>query len=248
MSQLGCRIHVAKSKISELMSGRMYPHWGILYSLAAELQIPHSPLFRLWKEGALEANKPRTWFTQPAGRAGVKTELAAPPLEHSAFRDHAEAGYLAYAGAFLTGHCRDNAVLHTFDQLWLTWPEALSSRDVRSYAWSVLRATVMSRTPHVDGRPTLLEAAFDTVAIATATDVDEAATYLQETQTLFHAMRGLPDQQYDVIVLTWLCGMPEAECADLLGVPRATVRSSALHAERYLDTVMYPPDTEEEAT
>ncbi|WP_405558488.1 hypothetical protein [Streptomyces sp. NBC_01171] len=38
----------------------------------------------------------------------------------------------------------------TYDQLWLSWNQALASPDARRYAFTVLRGAGMSATPHID--------------------------------------------------------------------------------------------------
>ncbi|WP_406224232.1 hypothetical protein [Streptomyces canus] len=95
----------------------------------------------------------------------MTTSHAAPPLDHRAFRELVESFYSLYAQVFLEDDHRDTAVSDTFDILWLRWNDALASPDTRKFAWNVLRTTVMARTPHVDGRPELGWAAFDTVAL-----------------------------------------------------------------------------------
>ncbi|MET9483289.1 sigma-70 family RNA polymerase sigma factor [Streptomyces sp. NPDC006638] len=217
MSQLGNQLPLSKSKVSELMSGRMYPRWEILYPLATALGMPYAPLFRLWRQAALETqNRSHTWVKGSSLGVTVTTPAPAPPLDHLAFRNLTEDGYHRYSEVFLPDERGDLAVIDTFDQLWLSWPRALSSPDARRFAWKILRATIMSRTPHLDGRPEFSEAAFDTVTMRTLTDEAERMEHFAETQALFKAMSRLPDNQLDVMVLRWLCGMPTQTVCDLL--------------------------------
>ncbi|NWF27307.1 hypothetical protein HW130_13660 [Streptomyces sp. PKU-EA00015] len=88
-----------------------------------------------------------------------------PPLEHRAFREMVENDYRHYAQVFLDDDQRNTAVSNTFDLLWLRWNEPLAGPDIRRFAWDTLRTTVMTRTPHIDGRPEFGAAAFDTVAL-----------------------------------------------------------------------------------
>ncbi|MFJ2736094.1 sigma factor-like helix-turn-helix DNA-binding protein [Streptomyces sp. NPDC087317] len=246
MSQLGSRLHISKSKISELMSGRMYPRWEILYPLAVELSIPYSPLYRLWANAALEThNKSSAWVKDSAARVTVTTQPTAPPLDYKGFRDLTQDGYREYASVFLPYEGCDTALGYAYDQLWLSWPNALASPDARRYAWGVVRGTVMSRTPHVDGRPEFLHVAFNTEALQKITDEDAAMEQLHETLALLKAMSRLPHPQFDVIVLHRLCGMPIETVSDLMGAPLATVRSNERHATRFLDIALTPePDSE----
>ncbi|MFM9584243.1 sigma factor-like helix-turn-helix DNA-binding protein [Streptomyces caniscabiei] len=247
MSVLSMRLLMAKSKISELMSGRLYPRWELLGALAAELGVPAGPLHRLWRQAAPEIRrKSSSWHGHSATPVAVRP---APPMDHTAFRALTENGYDFYTSVFLPDRQREDAVNDTYDQLWLSWTKALASADTRRHAWAVLRATVMSRTPHIDGRPQLTHTAFDTVALRSLTepeDAEAAVDQLTETQNLFRAMSRLPGHQLDVVVLRFLGGMAEEEVSDLLGVPLATVRSDERHAIRFLDSILCcpPPDSE----
>ena len=61
---------------------------------------------------------------------------------------------------------------------------------------------------------------------------------------LFTAIARLPDTQFDVMVLRYMCGFTPEEASDLLGVPLATVRSTERHAHRFLADTIEPPATE----
>lgn len=127
-------------------------------------------------------------------------------MEHRAFRQAVEADYSLFANTFLDDEQRDAALSDNFDILCLSWNEALASHDTRRYSWIVLRATVMFRTPHRDGRPELGRAAFDTVALRFLTDPDDRMNQVAEGLELFAAMSRLPANQLDVVVQRRLCG------------------------------------------
>ncbi|MFJ7146797.1 hypothetical protein ACIQVT_01070 [Streptomyces sp. NPDC100445] len=99
----------------------------------------------------------------------------------------------------------------------------------------MLRTAVMTRTPHIDGRPEFSAAAFDTVALRSLTDEDEAAERIAEPIALFKAMGRLPHNQLDVMVLRARRGMAAEDVSQLLGLPLATVLSDERHATRFLD-------------
>lgn len=244
MSHLGRRLFVDKSKVSELMSGKRYPRWELLYALATELRMPYAPLFRLWKQAALETqNKSHTWVDNSTAGVTVTT-TPAPPLNHGSFRDLTEDIYRRYASVFVPDERgRELVITQTFDQLWLSWPTAVASPDFRRYGWSVLRTGVMARTPHVDGRPDFSDAAFDAVTVRARTDED-AYTTLFTMQALFEAMSSLPDAQLDVMVLRRLCGLPATCVCNILGVPLAIVRSDERHATHFLELACPPSDHE----
>ncbi|PRH76812.1 RNA polymerase subunit sigma [Streptomyces solincola] len=244
----GCTLHelsftvlLAKSKLSELLRGvGYYPRWEVMQRLAGQLELPGWPLYRLWRQAALDAGKSREWVDRSSEG---KTALATgQPLEHGALCDTVEAGYLAFAGAFLTADAAACAVKDSFAILWLSFNEALASSDYRRYAWRILRATVLARADHRDQRPVLVPAAFDTLALHDTTDLDERIAQLTETLELFTAMSKLPDAQLDVMVLRHVCGLTPERASDLLGVPLAAVRSDERHARRFLtDTIELPP-------
>ncbi|MEU2625173.1 sigma-70 family RNA polymerase sigma factor [Streptomyces sp. NPDC007157] len=243
LSELSVRVRLSKSKISELLRGTgLYPRWEIILSLSAELNMPQWPLYRLWRHAAFEAHKTREWIDRCSERTTTATAShTVPPLDHRAFRELAEGDYSLYAQVFLDDDQRDSAVSDTFDILWLRWNDALASSDTRRFAWEVLRATVMSRTPHIDGRPEFGAAAFDTVALRVLTDDTARVHQMAESLELFKAMSRLPDNQLDVMVLRRLCGFALDSASALLGVPLATVGSDERHAVHFLESVICPP-------
>ncbi|MET9388782.1 sigma-70 family RNA polymerase sigma factor [Streptomyces sp. NPDC002928] len=245
LSELSVRVRLAKSKTSELLRGiGLYPRWEIIFSLSRELKMPYWPLYRLWRQAALEAHKSREWVDRCTEKTALMTSHAAPPLDHRAFRELVESFYSLYAQVFLDDEQRDIAVSDTFDILWLRWNDALASPDTRRFAWNVLRTTVMARTPHVDSRPALGWAAFDTVALQSVIAAADRVDQIAETLELFTAMSRLPDHQLDVMVLRRLCGIPLEDVCALLGIPPATVRSDERHAVHFLESVICPPETE----
>ncbi|MEV6400551.1 sigma-70 family RNA polymerase sigma factor [Streptomyces sp. NPDC051907] len=241
LSDLGSKVPLHKSKISELLRGTgLYPRWEIILSLSVQLRLPSWPLYRLWRQAALEAQKSTDWVD----KASVTTSQS-PPLDLRAFREMTEDDYSLYAQVFLDDDQRDKAVSNTYDILWLRWNEALASPDIRRFAWDALRATVMARTPHIDGRPEFGAAAFDTVALQSLTTVPERVDQMAESLQLFKAMSWLPDQQLDVMVLRRLYGIDPEGVSALLGVPLAAVRSCERHAAHFLEGVICPsPETE----
>ncbi|GHE10971.1 sigma-70 family RNA polymerase sigma factor [Streptomyces alanosinicus] len=243
-SELSIRVRLSKSKISELLRGTgLYPRWEIILSLSSELDMPQWPLYRLWRQAAFEAHKTREWIDRSSERttAALTTSHTVPPLDHRAFRELVEDDYGLYVQVFLDDDQRDSVVSDTFDILWLRWNDALASPDIRRFAWEVLRATVMSRTPHLDGRPEFGSAAFDTVVLQSLINPDQLMNQMTESLELFKAMSRLPDQQLDVMVLRCLCGFTPDAASALLGVPVATVGSDERHAIHFLDSVICPP-------
>ncbi|WP_328786446.1 MULTISPECIES: sigma-70 family RNA polymerase sigma factor [unclassified Streptomyces] len=236
---------LAKSKLSELLRGvGHYPRWEVIHRLAGELDIPGWPLYRLWKQAAMDAGKSRDWVDRSTeGTTAVATARSDQPLEHWALCQTVVDGYLAYAGVFLTDGTHKTAVDDTFAILWLCFDEALASPDIRRYTWNILRATVKAKANYRDERPVLTEAAFDTISLSHP-GPEEQPTGLAEILELFTAISKLPDAQLDVMVLRRLCGFQPKQVSDLLGIPLAAVRSDERHARRFLDdTIELPPRT-----
>ncbi|WP_228978540.1 sigma-70 family RNA polymerase sigma factor [Streptomyces sp. DH12] len=246
LSDLSVRVPFAKSKLSELLRGvGHYPRWEVIHRLAVELDIPGWPLYRLWKQAALDAGKSRDWVERSTeGAITLATTRFGPPLEHGALRSIVEEGYRRYAEAFLHDEALEAAVEDTFAILWLSFDDALASPDIRRYAWNILRATVHAKADHRDQRPVLGDAAFDTVALRAHTTPEGQATQMAESLELFTAISKLPPAQLDVVILRRVCGYPYAKVSDLLGIPLAAVRSDERHAKRFLDdTIELPPQT-----
>lgn len=226
----------SRSKISELLraAGR-YPRWEFTRSLLTALRWPAPSMADmrvLWALAAREANKRTIWINSCLEGDGLSADDRLP-LHFSAFQDLYRDAYTGYALTFLR---RRPEARRTVDDVFILllflWDEALSGDNPERFAWQILRQTVMERTPHPDGGPALVEAAFDTVALRAAVD---PVAQIQESMRLFDALRHLPAGQLDVMVLLHLRGMDETGVAAVLGVPLAAVRSAARHARRHLD-------------
>nr|WP_203633472.1 sigma-70 family RNA polymerase sigma factor [Streptomyces halstedii] len=241
---LGDRVHLAKSKLSELLRGvGLYPRWESIQRLAEALQLPSWPLHRLWRQAALDAGKAPEWIERSTQKTTQITAWPRPPLAHAALCQLVEADYRFYAQVFLGDQARDAAVHDTFATLWLRWETALRSPDTSAFAWSILRTHVMTRTTHRDGRPELEAAVFDAVALHTQSAPEADAARMTRIVALFKAISKLPAPQLDVMVLLHLCCHTAEKASSLLGVPLATVRADERRAVRYLETI-FPPDTE----
>lgn len=248
LSDLSDHVLLAKSKLSELLRGvGNYPRWEVIHRLSTELDIPNWPLYRLWRQAALDIGKTREWIERSS--EGTSTARSGPPLEHDALRHMMEADYHCYAQVFLPAEACHSAVEDTFAILWLSWDDALASPDIRRYAWNILRATVMAKATYRDNLPELENAAFDTVALRGHRSAAGRMAQVTESLELFKAISRLPDAQLDVMVLRYLCGATAEKASYLLGVPLAAVRSDERHAYRFLDSaITLPPETEGAAT
>ncbi|SEB32166.1 DNA-directed RNA polymerase specialized sigma subunit, sigma24 family [Streptomyces misionensis] len=245
LSDLSEHVLLAKSKLSELLRGvGHYPRWEVVHRLSIELGIPNWPLYRLWRQGALDIGKSKEWIDRSSENTGA-VPPGDQPLEHSGLRFMMEDDYRCYAAAFLAAGPCDDAIEDTFAILWLSWEDALASPDIRRYAWNILRATVLAKATYRDNLPELENAAFDTVAMYTHRSETGRITQLTESLELYKAISKLPPAQLDVMVLRYLCGASEERTSHLLGVPLAVVRSDERHAHRFLHSaITLPPETE----
>ncbi|MFI9724000.1 helix-turn-helix domain-containing protein [Streptomyces sp. NPDC052396] len=240
VSDLARKAGWSKSKVSELLRGTgLYPSWEFTYGLLHVLGMPTWPMRRLWSAAAREACKKQEWIDGCIEKVVLSTGPDRPPVDHRAFADINAAAYLSYAGVFVSPADADRIADEAFDVLWLRWEEALRSANLRKFAWQFLRRGVMARTPHIDGRPQLGPAAFDTVALHQAPAYRKFAQ-IEESLALFQAVSRLPDPQLDVIVLIHLRGMSHTQAAEVLGVPHAFVCSAERHAKRSLTTALSP--------
>ncbi|MFE2874133.1 sigma-70 family RNA polymerase sigma factor [Streptomyces roseus] len=250
LDQLQARTGRDKGHISELLRavGR-YPRWVFVRTVLLALERPRLPYdsMRLsWVIAAQDIGKRTSWIKDCLHEGGARhhTANASAPLDFRAFQQMHRPHYTSYASAFLRrGGLVEKAVDDVFTLLLMLWHDALASENPERFAWPMLRRTVLERAPKENGRPSLVEAAFDTVALDLAPD---PVGQVEESMALFRAVGGLPPMQRDVIVLLHLCGLEEARAADELGVSLASVRSTARHATRNLHAALYPDTTTEE--
>ncbi|MEU5090148.1 XRE family transcriptional regulator [Streptomyces sp. NPDC021356] len=231
LDELVSRSGYSKTRLSELLRGKgYYPGWAMTYSVVKVLDIPPWPLRRLWTAAAREAAKKDTWIedgihaVQPLGPEE-------PPIAHLAFKQVMGRPYTAYAQAFLQTEARARRVVaETFDILWLNWNEATSSSNTPRHAWNLLRAKVMARADTHDGHPDLRTAALRTTAVAKAAGPDDCLARAARMVAFFEAVSRLPDDQMDVTVLRFLCGIDEGAVPGIVGLPPAITHSLTRHA------------------
>ncbi len=231
LDDLVSRSGYSKTRLSELLRGKgYYPGWAMTYSVVKVLDIPPWPLRRLWTAAAREAEKKDTWIkngihaVQPLGPED-------PPIPHLAFKQAMDRPYTAYAQAFLQTEARARRVVaETFDILWLNWKEATSSSNTPRHAWNLLRAKVMARADTHAGHPDLRAAALRTVAVAGSNDLDDCLARAARMAAFFDAVARLPEDQMDVTVLRFLCGVDEDAVPGVIGLPPAITHSLARHA------------------
>ncbi|WP_225828503.1 XRE family transcriptional regulator [Streptomyces naphthomycinicus] len=246
LDDLVSRSGYSKTRLSELLRGNgYYPGWELTYSVVKALDLPPWPLRRLWTAAAREADKKTSWIkkgidaVQPLGREE-------PPIAHLGFAQAMRRPYHAYARAFLQADQRAHRVVaETFDVLWLTWDEATTSPDLPRHAWLLLRRKVMTRAFHRDGHPDLRAAAFHTAAQAQITDLADRMAHIDRLAAFFDTIARLPQDQMDITVLRYLCGIHEDAVPGIVGLSPALTHSLERHARGALKGLYPPTDSPE---
>ncbi|MFK4071952.1 XRE family transcriptional regulator [Streptomyces sp. NPDC029674] len=247
LDALVSRSGYSKTRLSELLRGKdYYPGWAITYSVIRALDIPVSPLLRLWAAAAEEAGKDTGWIKSRISEVPPFTPEA-QPVAHRGFTQAMWRPYTAYAQAFLQSERRARKVVaRTFDLLWLTWDEATATPDTPRHAWQLLRRTVLALAPRrQDGRPDLRAAAFSTVAQADIPDLAERLYRIDVLAQFFDTITRLPPDQMDVTVLRYLCGIPDHAVPGIVGLPPAITHTLDHHARGALDQLRPASDSQE---
>ncbi|MCX4920244.1 XRE family transcriptional regulator [Streptomyces sp. NPDC060011] len=236
LDQLASLTGYSKTRISTLLRGvEYYPSWEITYSVVHVLGLPVWPLRRLWTAGAREAEKNQNWIAE---RIQAVRPLAPeePPVAHQAFTETMREPYTAYARALLQSQRAERIVAETFDLLWLGWEHAVASPDVRRYAWCLLRSRVLLRAHrHDDGRPDLRLAAFSTAAQSRIKDPVARFIEISELADFFDTVGALPQDQLDIVVLRYMCGIKVRDLPTVVGLSPARVHTLDHHARGALE-------------
>ncbi|MEU7429248.1 sigma-70 family RNA polymerase sigma factor [Streptomyces sp. NPDC040750] len=229
----------SKTRISELLRGNgNYPLWEMTFSVTRALGLPTQPMRRLWTAAAREAHKDDGWIHRSIRQVAHAGEE--PPLPYQAFTEAVQDAYTDYARAFLLTDRRARWVVsETFDILWICWDEAAASAGIHRYAWRLFRSRVMIRaTRRADGHPDLRAAAFSTHTVRDHGNAPGHLVALTELIDLFDAINRLPDDQMDLAILRYLCGMPTDRSAHLLGITPALAHAVDHHARVTVEALL----------
>lgn len=173
-------------------------------------------------------------MTQPSSTQRSVTTPAAPlPPDFRAFHQLYRPAYVRWAELHLGARQdAEEAVDRTFEQLAEDWSAALTMDSPASYAWTILKDCTLRAARARGRRPVVMDtAAFETSALHNAVDpIGE----LEDSLSIYQAIRELPDRQHDVIVLLYCLGYSAMETADILGISVAGVHSTARYARHRL--------------
>ncbi|CAM5685145.1 helix-turn-helix domain-containing protein [Streptomyces purpurascens] len=237
----------SKARISELLRGKgYYPGWEITYSVVRALDIPVWPLRRLWTAAAREAAKDSAWIESRI-HAVQPLPPERPPLAHQGFTEAMRHPYTAYARAFLQSDRRAHWVVsEACDILWLGWDDAVAGPNVPRHAWRLLRSRVLLRAQlHPAGHPDLRPAAFQTVDQSRIDDLTARFARIGRLADFFDAVARLPQNQLDVTVLRYLCGIHPDTIPDVVGLSTAITQSIDHHARGALEGTYHRHDNRE---
>ncbi|GAA1928269.1 SigE family RNA polymerase sigma factor [Streptomyces sodiiphilus] len=165
-------------------------------------------------------------------RSGV-IPLSLLPADFRAFHQLYRPAYVRWAELYMGARAdAEEAVDRTFEQLAADWDRILGMDNPAGYAWTILKHRTIDAVRARGRRPVLVDtAAFETHALHHAVDpIGE----LEQSLSIYQAIRELPERQHDVIVLLYCMGYSTAETADILGISVPGVRSTARYARHRL--------------
>ncbi|NDZ77548.1 hypothetical protein G3I19_03220 [Streptomyces sp. SID10853] len=141
-------------------------------------------------------------------------------------------------------------------RLTLHWEHALRQESVEGHAWKIFKEIIFEWLDERGLEPALSRIAAPTgvyenilgtcdpsapgpepVREMRETGMEEAREPGETREPrcgLYAAIAGLPERQYDVLLLRYVLEYDEARTAFLMGVPQETVRSQVRHAKRRL--------------
>ncbi|MGW7081191.1 sigma-70 family RNA polymerase sigma factor [Streptomyces sp. NPDC054871] len=118
-------------------------------------------------------------------------------------------------------------VRRCYRYLALNWRNVQKEGSPEAYAWKLLKQRVEIHL-RLAGRPARSEVAQSAALQHTARATLEAArhrfTAMESALGLYTAIAGLPERQYDVIVLHYVLGYPSRRIAHIMGIKADTVR------------------------
>ena len=159
--------------------------------------------------------------------------------------DHADAAYLDYVNgrvvalrrmAFLLcgdAHQADDLVQETITKLYARWPRISQVANVDAYVQTMIVRAFVDDRRRGWWRVGLFAAAPDRPAAP--------AHPVEDRTTVRAALAQVPARQQAVLVLRFLCDLPVAEVAEILGCTPGTVKSQTSHGLNRLRRILGEP-------
>ncbi|MDV5143167.1 sigma-70 family RNA polymerase sigma factor [Streptomyces sp. SBC-4] len=155
---------------------------------------------------------------------GIEYEMTP---DQEAFYDLYARPHLRYAHTMLGDKQAAKAVVRRcYSHLTLNWANVLKEEAPEAYAWKLLKQRVETHL-RLTGQPSRMvqTAAFEQAARATLEVIRRQFAVMESALGLYTAIAGLPERQFDVVVMHYVLGYPSARVASIMGIKPDTVRS-----------------------
>ncbi|WP_245667961.1 SigE family RNA polymerase sigma factor [Actinomadura macra] len=130
-------------------------------------------------------------------------------------------------------HRADDIVQTALTRLYVHWRRARAADDIDRYVRAILVRSFLSERRLAWARVRLTGAPVDTPGLAPVPEADV------ETRAVVRAaLARVPRRQRAVLVLRFLCDLPVAEVAEILGCSEGTVKSQTAHGLARLRALM----------
>ncbi|MEV5864842.1 sigma-70 family RNA polymerase sigma factor [Streptomyces sp. NPDC052071] len=136
-------------------------------------------------------------------------------------------------------------VRRCYSHLALNWANVLKQESPEAYAWKLLKQRVETHL-RLGGQTSQMvqTAAFQQAARATLEMMRRQFAVMESALGLYTAIAGLPERQYDVIVMHYVLGYSSPKIARIMGIKPDTVRSHRrLARERIAIKLGLSPDS-----
>jgi RNA polymerase sigma-70 factor (sigma-E family) len=158
--------------------------------------------------------------------------------------DRSDAGYLDYVNGRLVAlrrmahmlsgdpHQADDLVQETITKLYARWPRISQADNVDAYVHTMLVRAFLDEKRRGWWRVGLF---------AVTPDSPAPSQQVEEQAVLRAALREVPARQQAVLVLRFLCDLPVANVAEILGCTPGTVKSQTSHGLNRLRQILGEP-------
>ncbi|MFI6730137.1 RNA polymerase sigma factor [Streptomyces atratus] len=168
---------------------------------------------------------PRSSFLEEINNlTGIEYQMTP---DQEAFYDLYARAHLRYAHTMLGDKDAAKAVVRRcYSHLALNWANVLKEESPEAYAWKLLKQRVETHLRLVGQTSQMVQtAAFQQAARATLEVIRRQFEVMESALGLYTAIAGLPERQFDVIVMHYVLGYPSNRIARIMGIKPDTVRS-----------------------
>jgi RNA polymerase sigma-70 factor (ECF subfamily) len=149
------------------------------------------------------------------------------PKAFWAFHSQYFRAYLRYSQVHLGDRQTASRLVHqVFMHLALNWARLMEEANPAASAWALLKESVAEELKIQGREPAMTETAvFQRVARSHLQSTREKFEIIESSLGLYQAIAGLPERQFDVMVLRHVLGFSTDQTARIMGITEATVRS-----------------------